>query len=232
MRRWWAPVAVAAVLVAAWFAASYSSVSVKKLPSLRLGQPPPEFEPSQAPPASLPTNGGADTAAGSSLRIVLYVLLGILMLGLLAVVGYLVRLWLRSQDRTKPRLLVRRDRPDQLVQRGDEVEMLAAVDAGLAELSDSDADPRRAVIACWVRLERAAAAAGTPRAPGDSPTDLVARLLGAHQVSRPVLGALARVYREARFTTHPIDQRMRQTAVDALRQVRAELASEVTADGA
>jgi hypothetical protein len=82
-----------------------------------------------------------------------------------------------------------------------------------------------------VRLEAAAAAAGTPRAAGDSPTDLVARLLGAHQVSRPVLSALARAYREARFTTHPIDQRTRQTAVDALRHVRTELASGVTVDG-
>lgn len=231
MRRWGAPAAVAAILVAAWFAAWYSSVSVKKLPSLRLSQPPPELEPSQAPPASQFAGTSGGSAAGTSLRIVLYVLLGIVGLGLLAVVGSLVRLWLRSLDRTKPRLLVWRDRPEALAQRGDEVEVLAAVDAGLAELSDTDGDPRRAVIACWVRLERAAAAAGTPRAPGDSPTDLVARLLGAHQVSRQVLSALARVYREARFTTHPIDQRMRQTAVDALRQVRTELASEVTADG-
>jgi hypothetical protein len=232
MRRWWAPAAVAAVLVAAWFAAWYSSVSVTKLPSLQLSQPP-QVDASQPlrPAVTTPESKG-HSAFDDFLLVLLYVGLGILVLGVLAVVGYLIWLWLRSLDRTKPRLLVWRDRPEIPAQRGDEVEMLAAVEAGLAELSDTDADPRRAVIACWVRLERAAAAAGTPRAPGDSPTDLVARLLGAHQVSRPVLSALARVYREARFTTHPIDQRMRQTAVDALSQVRAELASEVTADGA
>ena len=52
-------------------------------------------------------------------------------------------------------------------------EVVAALDAGLVELDDADADPRRAVIACWVRLEQAAAAAGTPRAAGDTSTDLV-----------------------------------------------------------
>ena len=43
-------------------------------------------------------------------------------------------------------------------------EVVAAVDAGLLDLDDADPDPRRAVIACWVRLEQAAAAAGTPAA--------------------------------------------------------------------
>ena len=61
-------------------------------------------------------------------------------------------------------------------------ELVAALDAGLEELSDADRDPRRAVIACWVRLEQAAAAAGTPRHPGDTPTDLVGRLLAEQQV--------------------------------------------------
>src|SRR5690606_38054872 len=37
----------------------------------------------------------------------------------------------------------------------DEGQLLAAVDAGLADLSDTDSDPRRAVIACWLRLEEA-----------------------------------------------------------------------------
>src|SRR2546430_3471326 len=77
-------------------------------------------------------------------------------------------------------------------------DVLAVVDAGLTELDDSDADPRRAVIACWVRLEQAAAAAGTPQAPGDTSTDLVGRLLTEHQVSAPVLYPLADVYRLAR----------------------------------
>jgi hypothetical protein len=105
-------------------------------------------------------------------------------------------------------------------------EVLAAVDAGLVDLDDSDTDPRRAVIACWVRLEEAAAAAGTPRRPGDAPADLVLRLLAAHQVSAGVLLPLADVYRLARYATHTVDAGMRDSARAALRQLRAELAAE------
>jgi hypothetical protein len=103
-------------------------------------------------------------------------------------------------------------------------DVLAAVDAGLTELDDSDTDPRRAVIACWVRLEQAAAVAGTHRAPGDTSTDLVGRLLAEHQVSAAVLYAMAEVYRLARYATHTVDSAMRDQARAALGQVRAELA--------
>ena len=86
-----------------------------------------------------------------------------------------------------------------------------------------DADPRRAVIACWVRLEQAAAAAGTPRQPGDTSTELVGRLLREHQVSADVLEAFAAVYREARFAPHEVDLGMRDQARAALRRLRDEL---------
>jgi hypothetical protein len=104
--------------------------------------------------------------------------------------------------------------------------VLAAVDAGLSGLEDDDADPRRAVIACWLRLEEAAAAAGTPRERGDAPADLVLRLLAAHQVSSAVLLPLAEVYRLARYATHTVDGGMRDSARAALRQLRAELSAQ------
>jgi len=102
-------------------------------------------------------------------------------------------------------------------------EVVAALDAGLVDLSAADADPRRAVIACWVRLEQAAAAAGTPRQIGDTPTDLVTRLLRSHDVSADVLADLADVYRKARYATHTVDERMRAQARSALQRLRGEL---------
>ncbi|GAA1602049.1 DUF4129 domain-containing protein [Actinoplanes couchii] len=102
-------------------------------------------------------------------------------------------------------------------------DLVAALDAGLEELSDTDRDPRRAVIACWVRLEDAAAAAGTHRHPGDSPTDYVGRLLAEQQVDAGVLAALLAVYREARYATHTVDDQMRQQARSALERLRADL---------
>lgn len=100
----------------------------------------------------------------------------------------------------------------------------AAIDEGLSDLAENDADPRRAVIACWVRLERAAADAGTGRGPGDTSSDLVARVLARHQVSREVLATLAGLYREARFAPHDVSTHTRERARAALRQIRDELA--------
>jgi hypothetical protein len=47
-------------------------------------------------------------------------------------------------------------------------------------------------------------------------------------VSRSVLDGFAAAYREARYATHPIGERSRQTAITALRHVRGELAAEVS----
>ena len=146
----------------------------------------------------------------------------VLCVALVVAVGILV-LWLllRNGLRTRERKL---PGPTEAKPAPAREEVLAAVDAGLSELDDSDADPRRAVIACWVRLEQAAAAAGTPRAPGDTSTDLVGRLLTEHQVSAAVLYPLADVYRLARYATHTVDATMRDQARSALGQLRAELA--------
>jgi hypothetical protein len=46
-------------------------------------------------------------------------------------------------------------------------------------------------------------------------------------VSRPVLDGFAAAYREARYATHVVDEQMRATAINALRQLRAELAAPV-----
>ncbi len=102
--------------------------------------------------------------------------------------------------------------------------VLAAVDAGIEELASDDGDPRSAVILCWVRLEDIAATAGTGRAPGDSPTDLVTRLLRAHQVSASVLATLAEFYRTARYSRQEIPATMRDQARQALYRLRDELA--------
>lgn len=99
----------------------------------------------------------------------------------------------------------------------------AAVQEGLLDLDDADLDPRRSVIACWVRLEQAAAEAGTVREPGDTSSDLVRRLLATQRVSHPVLDRFAAVYREARYAAHTIDSAMRDEARAALRHIRDEL---------
>jgi hypothetical protein len=102
-------------------------------------------------------------------------------------------------------------------------EVVAALDAGLQQLDETDGDPRRAVIACWVRLESAAGAAGTGRLPGDTSTDLVLRLLAGHNLSAAVLTGFADVYRQARYASHEVDETMREQAKAALGRLREEL---------
>jgi hypothetical protein len=217
-RRWTPLLAVATLLVAGAFAAALSSPELTRLP---LPEAVPTGEAAPATPDAVPAS---PDASGFQLPGWLAVVAAGLCLAAVAfAVGFLVWIFLKDRIRVRSKPLTAVDQPSAL--RTEEV--VAAVDAGLSGLSDSDADPRRAVIACWVRLEEAAATAGTPRHPGDTPTDLVARLLAAHRVSQPVLDALAAVYREARYATHPVDESMRAAAIRSLGQLRAELTARV-----
>ena len=145
----------------------------------------------------------------------------------LAMVGLLI--WLLVGERIGQRQIEMLEPESPPTDEETERTVRAAVDAGLAELDDADGDPRRAVIACWVRLEQAAAAAGTPRHPGDSPTDLVGRLLREQRVDEQALAALLAVYREARYATHTVDDQMRHQAREALQRLRADLGAGVGA---
>lgn len=102
------------------------------------------------------------------------------------------------------------------------------VEAGLEDLDDAG-DPRRAVIACWLRLERAASEAGTPRRSAETPGDLVTRVLAEHRVGAGPLQELSALYREARYSRHELDDGVRRQARAALDDVRRELGAEVPA---
>lgn len=223
LRRWWPLAAVLGLLFLASLAATRSAPQLERL------NPDPAPTANAAPllpaqpletAAGNPTGAAAEATGGlpdwiGTAAVVVLVIAGLVVV---AVAGWAV---LRDQQRRRKRRAGRRapERPDARTQE----DLVAALDAGLEELSDADRDPRRAVIACWVRLEQAAAAAGTPRHAGDSPADLVGRLLAEQQVDATVLAALAAVYREARYATHMVDDRMRAQARSALERLRADL---------
>jgi uncharacterized protein DUF4129 len=230
LRRWWPIGAVTVLLAAAALAAGHSTLGASRIPPAADNIPyVPEY-PSVQPPPSIPAeprDAGEATRAQIPewLGTVAVVLLG---LAIAVALGYLAWTLIRGVARRTTRALPagRARRSAQ----GTAREVVAALDAGLVELDDADVDPRTAVIACWVRLEEAAEAVGVTLRTGDTPTDLVTRLLRGDAAagvpaiaSADVLAEFAHVYREARYATRPVDERTRDQARAALGRLRGEL---------
>lgn len=82
---------------------------------------------------------------------------------------------------------------------------------------------RDGVILCWYRLEQTAEAAGLRRRPAETSSDLAERLLSSLPLSEAPLNRLAALYREARFSSHPIPAEAVAQARADLAQLRSEL---------
>ena len=102
-----------------------------------------------------------------------------------------------------------------------------ALAAAEHELSDrGHREPRDAVVACWLRLEEGAAAAGVRRLPAQTPTEFTAALLTTllpGEAERAALEDLRRLYAQARFGSSPLDDEAPERAAVALATVRAGL---------
>jgi Domain of unknown function (DUF4129) len=107
--------------------------------------------------------------------------------------------------------------------RGPAADPAAAVDDALAAL-DAETDPRRSIVAAYVRMERALDAAGLGRREPEAPREYLARVAGALRGDARAARRLTALYEEARFSTHPLDEGMRAEAVAALHALRAEAA--------
>ena len=83
--------------------------------------------------------------------------------------------------------------------------------------------PREAIIATWLDLERLVAAAGVPRRPSETSSELVVRVLDDREVPAAALTDLAALFREARFSTHEPTEALRERAAGDLDAVHAAL---------
>ena len=84
-------------------------------------------------------------------------------------------------------------------------------------------DVRNAVVACWLDLEESAASAGLARQDSQTPADYVGDVLARWEVDPAALTELAELYREARFSTHPMTDAHRDRALAALDRIHADL---------
>lgn len=104
---------------------------------------------------------------------------------------------------------------------------LARLEAVLDDAIDDvlgEADPRRAVIAAWARLERVLAGHGLARRDSEAPFEYAARAGAELQARLGVEGGwleqLAGLFEWARFSTHDVSQAMREEALAGLVAVR------------
>ncbi len=136
----------------------------------------------------------------------------------------LARLWLGGRDAAV--VTAPYDRGDETTDDAETAlrrrvrEELTALSADL----DTWPEAREAVIACYARMERALAEAGSPRHPDESPLELVARVLSEQHAPEADVRRLTALFAEARFSRHPVTDDMRDAARRSLDAIAESLA--------
>jgi hypothetical protein len=96
----------------------------------------------------------------------------------------------------------------------------------------AETDPRRAVIAAYVRMERSLAAHGIPRRRFEAPHEYLGRVLGELSGGRLAAARLTALFERARFSPHEIDAEMKAEAIEAIESLQADLAATEAEDEA
>ncbi|MGV9425738.1 DUF4129 domain-containing protein [Streptomyces sp. NPDC003656] len=107
----------------------------------------------------------------------------------------------------------------------DEQDRLAeAVDSGRRALLDAS-DARASVIACYAAMEQSLTESGVTRHAADSPQDLLERAVAGGLPTGAAAATLTALFREARYSTHPMDGSHRALAATALAEIADGLRS-------
>jgi hypothetical protein len=96
----------------------------------------------------------------------------------------------------------------------------------------AESDPRRAVIAAYVRMERSLAAHGFPRQRSEAPHEYLGRVLSELSGGRQAAARLTALFERARFSPHEIDAGMKAEAIEAIESLQADLATTEAEDEA
>jgi Domain of unknown function (DUF4129) len=101
-------------------------------------------------------------------------------------------------------------------------ELRQVVEASLEDI-DREADPRRAVIKAYARMEQALAENGVPRRTAETSVEYLNRALRSEGVSAASARRLGGLFEWAKFSTHEVNQSMRADAISALRAFSDDL---------
>lgn len=176
---------------------------------------------SPIPQAKKAIDTGATGGDGPSGLLTRLVELGVGLLLLAALVGVLVVLWRQRDSPRAARPKPSGPRPAA----GDEEVLAEAVESARRALRGDDA--RAAVIACYAAMEDSLAASGVARRASDSPTDLLRRAVADGTLREAEPADLTALFREARYSSHPMGDphlHRARVALDAIAAVLAERA--------
>lgn len=180
-------------------------------PRISFDPVPATITPSQAATAGVDGSRRAETAVD-------WLLVGFLLL-VVAVVLMVLRMLLNRE---------RREDRDLTPQEDEElVALLEASGDDVRYRALSEADPRNAVVACWVALEEAVRRSGLRDDPSETASELTIRVLGRWQVDQAAITDLSEAYREARFSRHPVSEQQRDRAISALERIHEDLRQRV-----
>jgi hypothetical protein len=101
-------------------------------------------------------------------------------------------------------------------------EMRQMLDETLDDLR-AEADPRKAVIAAYARMERILGMHGLPRRPSEAPQEYLERVLAELRVTKPAVERLTELFSRAKFSQHDVDPRMKDDAIEALVTLREQI---------
>jgi len=146
-----------------------------------------------------------------------------IIIGLILMAALILLLrWLLARD-WEPEEVDLHEQPDEIAL------LLEATSAESRARALTEGDPRNAVVGCWVALEDAAERAGLERYAAETSAEFTTRVLGAWSVPVDTIEELAGLYREARFSRHPVTEGQRQAAVTALERIHASLSGRTVA---
>jgi hypothetical protein len=87
--------------------------------------------------------------------------------------------------------------------------------------------PRNAIVACWDRFEEQGERVGVARQPWETSSEYTIRLLDLVRADPAAVARLERLYHEARFSEHEIDESRRDSAVEALEAIHRSLGTTI-----
>lgn len=98
----------------------------------------------------------------------------------------------------------------------------AAVDAAIGAL-DAEADPRLAVIAAYGAMQQTFHEHGVVRSLTEAPREYLERTLVASRATHDEATTLTGLFEEARYSVHPIPERLREVALSTLRSLQGRM---------